>query len=121
MKTVMRNWPWLAGLTAAGLTCLSFLLAQLQSTLWVANAQSVETDGARLSPPNEVEAAASESLIEAVNSGAVETALTILHEHGVAEDVVLDMASSLGKVPRRAGLKEPFAKAAVALSLAGPP
>ncbi len=113
MKLMMQNWKWLAGLLAAVLICATYLLAQNQITTIGVDKQSVEAATVNLAPPDEVEAAASALLIEAVNVGDVQTALEILHDYGVADDTLLSMATCMGKTPAPAKLKEPFLKASV--------
>lgn len=113
MKLVMQKWQWLAGLLAAGLICATYLLAQVQTTQNGVDTQPIGTAAVNLAQPNEKETADSALLIAAVNAGDTETALEILHAHGVAEDTVLAMATHLGRSPARVELKEPFLKASV--------
>jgi hypothetical protein len=114
MKLMMRNWQWLVVFLAAGLICVTYLLAQTQTAQTGVDTQAVTTAAVKVAPPDAVEAADSVRLIKAVNGGDAETALEILHTYGVAENTLLAMAARLGKPPTNAVLKEPFLKASVA-------
>jgi hypothetical protein len=113
MKLMMRNWRWLVGALAAGLICATGLLAKIQTVPSGVDNQAIETKAVNPSPPDAEEAADAALLIEAVNAGDAQTALKILHDYGVAENTLLDMATRLGKTPARVQLKEPFLKASI--------
>ena len=111
---MMRKWQSLAGVLAAGLVCATCLLAQTPTTPTGVDTQTTGTNGTKIAPPTAKEIADCDRLIDAVNADDGQTALEILHNYGISEDILLAMAGHLGKPPASVALQEPFLKASVA-------
>jgi hypothetical protein len=117
MKRARRNWKWLAGFLAVGWICATYVMAQIQTTSAEAGAQSKGAadpkGGSKATLPGAQETADAARLIDAINAGDSETAISILRAYKVSDGTLRAMATNLGKSPARATLEEPFLKACV--------